>query len=316
MIGAGSELWRGNLPGGPAELELPSDFRVRPRGLAVFGNPGIAGSRGVQRCQWHASNPNSSISHFCAPFNRVSRYREPGKVNLNTISDTWLKGNVYAASTATLPAPYYFQHQADIFQGMMNDFPGYQHIWDNLLGGLQVQRSARRGQGLGFCPPLLLVGSSDRRRRRAARATTASARPTTNGRRAGPAGSRTPTDIPRCFGQQRQRRLDSAQQSVASRPANADRRRSQRAAAESPVQFHRTRLSRHQICRSRAICRGSAGHWAESRALGTRRCPRSSPTRSARSAPASACRCRRCCIGGRPCRCSAAVRSVAAAARP
>ncbi|HEX3659064.1 MAG TPA: hypothetical protein VHV55_24970 [Pirellulales bacterium] len=97
----------------------------------------------------HSANPNSAMSHFLAPFNRVSRYREPGKVNLNTISDTWLKGNV-PSTVAAMPAPYWFAHQPDIFQGMMNDFPGYKYIWDNLLGGLQIQDPRGADKAWGF----------------------------------------------------------------------------------------------------------------------------------------------------------------------
>jgi hypothetical protein len=118
-------------------VHVPSRFSgteelMNPAGSAAYafrpGNP-------------NAANPNSVVSHFLSPHNRVSRYREPGRVNLNTISDTWLKANQprpAASYTSSLNFPQYFVHQPDIFQGLMNDFPGYQYIWDNLLGGLHV----------------------------------------------------------------------------------------------------------------------------------------------------------------------------------
>lgn len=55
--------------------------------------------------------PVPDLSPYYIPFNYVSRYREPGKININTIMDR---------DTTT-------------FQAIFNNFPDYQEMWGNLM---------------------------------------------------------------------------------------------------------------------------------------------------------------------------------------
>jgi len=81
-------------------LRVPSPFV----GTEIWANPTAAA--------------NSSGHAFRPPFNRISTYREPGRINLNTIYDP------------------------DVFKGLMNDFPGMNtdNFWKKFV-------RSRRGYG-------------------------------------------------------------------------------------------------------------------------------------------------------------------------
>lgn len=64
--------------------------------------------------QPNAFSPAGGLPHmFHPPFNWLSQYREPGKVNLNTVFDN------------------------QVFEGLMDDYPGWAALWGNVLQGRQ-----------------------------------------------------------------------------------------------------------------------------------------------------------------------------------
>ena len=76
-------------------------------------------------------NPNNATANpFIPPFNRISHYREPGKININTI------------------------YTSDVFNGWMNYFPG---TTDGTLWGKFVQ--SRRGLNDSATDPLAMPSS-------------------------------------------------------------------------------------------------------------------------------------------------------------
>jgi hypothetical protein len=93
----------------------------------LVGTNGVVNGSSFETTVTNTLSPSTAMAPFIAPFNRVSRYREPGKININTLVDHL--GKYTPPGGATVIGSF-----SDMWRGITNGFPEpNQNQWYNII---------------------------------------------------------------------------------------------------------------------------------------------------------------------------------------